>query len=216
MGRLLAFSYRETMEVVRDPIRITFAFAGSLILLLIIAYGLSSDVDNLSYAVLDLDQTPASRSYLQEFSSSRYFTQMPKLTSSHDMETRLASRRITLAIEIPPGFGRQLERGGHPQVSAWIDGAETNRAGTIEGYVAGVHAVFLKRMARENGQSDSLRTPAEFEIRNVYNPTSESIYALGPSVPTMMLLLFPAILMAVSVAREKEIGTITNFYVTPT
>lgn len=74
---MLAFSYRETMEVLRDPVRLTFAFGGSLLLLLVIAYGLSSDVENLAYAVLDQDRTPASRAYLQEYSSSQYFWRPP-------------------------------------------------------------------------------------------------------------------------------------------
>ena len=216
LTRLLAFSYRETMEVMRDPVRLTFAFGGSLILLLVIAYGLSSDVENLSYAVLDQDQTPASRAYLQEYSSSRYFLQEPELRNKDDLEARLATRQITMAIEIPPSFGRNLKRGGNPEVSVWIDGAETSRAATIEGYVEGAHAKFLERLGRESSSPQIPREQASFQFRYKYNPTFESIYAMGPTIPTMMLLLFPAILMAVSVAREKEIGTITNFYVTPT
>ena len=216
LTRLLAFSYRETMEVMRDPVRLTFAFGGSLLLLLVIAYGLSSDVENLSYAVLDQDQTPASRAYLQEYSSSRYFLQEPELLNKDDLEARLATRQITMAIEIPPSFGRNLKRGGNPEVSVWIDGAETSRAATIEGYVEGAHAKFMERLGRESSSAQIPREQASFQFRYKYNPTFESIYAMGPTIPTMMLLLFPAILMAVSVAREKEIGTITNFYVTPT
>ena len=216
LTRLLAFSYRETMEVLRDPVRLTFAFGGSLLLLLVIAYGLSSDVENLAYAILDEDRTPASRAYLQEYSSSRYFIEQPELLNKDDLEARLATRRITMAIEIPPSFGRDLKRGENPEVSVWIDGAETSRASTIEGYVEGAHAKFIERIARQRTSPQSQLEPASFEFRYRYNPTSESIYAMGPTIPTMMLLLFPAILMAVSVAREKEIGTITNFYVTPT
>ncbi len=216
LTRLLAFSYRESMEVLRDPVRLTFAFGGSLLLLLVIAYGLSSDVENLAYAVLDQDRTPASRAYLQEYSSSRYFLEEPELLNKDDLEARLATRKITMAIEIPPSFGRDLKRGAKPEVSVWIDGAETSRASTIEGYVEGAHAKFIARMASEITSQQVQGELAKFELRYKYNPTFESIYAMGPTIPTMMLLLFPAILMAVSVAREKEIGTITNFYVTPT
>ena len=181
-----------------------------------IAFGLSSDVENLAYAVLDQDQTPASREYLQEYSSSRYFLEEPELLNKDDLEQRLATRQITMAIEIPPSFGRDLKRSGKPEVSVWIDGAETARAATIEGYVEGAHAKFIERMVRESTSPQVQNELASFELRYKYNPTFESIYAIGPTTPTMMLLLFPAILMAVSVAREKEIGTITNFYVTPT
>ncbi len=216
LTRMLAFSYRETMEVLRDPVRLTFAFGGSLLLLLVIAYGLSSDVENLAYAVLDEDRSPESRGYLQEYSSSRYFTEKPELLNKDDLEARLATRQITMAIEIPPSFGRDLKRGHAPEVSVWIDGAETYRAATIEGYVEGAHGKLLERFARESNSPQVQSELASFELRYRYNPTFESIYAMGPTIPTMMLLLFPAILMAVSVAREKEIGTITNFYVTPT
>lgn len=216
LTRMLAFSYRESMEVLRDRVRLTFAFGGSLLLLLVIAYGLSSDVENLAYAVLDQDQTPASRAYLQEYSSSRYFLEEPKLLNKGELEQQLATRKITMAIEIPPSFGRDLERGGRPEISVWIDGAETSRAATIEGYVEGAHAKFIERMVRESPAPRVQSESASFALRYMYNPTFESIYAMGPTIPTMMLLLFPAILMAVSVAREKEIGTITNFFVTPT
>ena len=216
LTRMLAFSYRETMEVLRDPVRLTFAFGGSLLLLLVIAYGLSSDVENLAYAALDEDRTPESRAYLQEYSSSRYFTEKPELLNKDDLETRLSTRQITMAIEIPPSFGRDLKRGHAPEVSVWIDGAETSRAATIEGYVEGAHGKLIERFARESTSPQLQSELASFELRYLYNPTFESIYAIGPTIPTMMLLLFPAILMAVSVAREKEIGTITNFYVTPT
>jgi len=215
-ARALAYSYREMMEIMRDPIRLAFAFVGSLVLLIIMSYGISQDVENLSYAALDLDRTPHSRAYLLNFSSSRYFVERPEITSRDDLESRLKSGDITLAIEIPPGFGRDIKKAGRPQVSAWIDGANATRAGTIEGYVSGGHNLFLSQLARDTGQDSETGQYAKIEPRYRYNPSFESIYAMGPSVPALLLLLFPAILMAVSVAREKEIGTITNFYVTPT
>lgn len=214
--RALAYSYREAMEVMRDPIRLAFAFLGSMVLLLIMSYAISQDVNNLRYAALDFDQTPESRSYLRQLSGSRYFSEQPELRSKAELERRLKSTDIALAVEIPSGFGRALKRSGNPGVSAWVDGANTNRAGTIEGYVSGAHNQFLAAYAQNRGFELEATSIATIEPRYRYNPTFESIYAMGPSIPAMLLLLFPAILMAVSVAREKEIGTITNFYVTPT
>jgi ribosome-dependent ATPase len=204
------------MEVMRDPVRLAFAFFGSIVLLVIMSYGISQDVENLTYAALDLDQTPESRAYLRNFSGSRYFTERPEIRSKAELETRLQSNEITLAIEIPPEFGRAVKRGDRPNISTWIDGANTARAGTIRGYVAGAHAQFLTALARDSGPAPATANTASIEPRYRYNPAFESIYAMGPSIPALLLLLFPAILMAVSVAREKEIGTITNFYVTPT
>lgn len=216
MQRLLAYSYRETKEVMRDPVRLAFAFLGSFVLLIIMSYGISMDVERLTFAAFDQDRTPQSRAYLRNFSGSRYFAEQPKITSVEDLDRRLKSGELTLAVEIPPGFGRTLKRQGVPEVSAWVDGSNTTRAGTIESYVQGAHQSFIESSAREAGVNPDDLAKITFAPRYQYNPAFESIYAIGPSIPAMLLLLFPAILMAVSVAREKEIGTITNFYVTPT
>ena len=216
LNRLLAYSYREMMEVMRDPVRLAFAFLGSAILLIVIAYGISLDVENLTFAAFDQDRTPESRQYLSNFQGSRYFLEQPELRSKDELERRLKSNDITLAIEIPPGFGRDLKKGETPSISAWIDGADTTRAGTIEGYVTGGHARYLTELATEAGIDASAASKVSLEPRYRYNPSFETIYSIGPKTPALLLLLIPAVLMAVSMAREKEIGTITNFYVTPT
>ncbi|MEM5583465.1 ribosome-associated ATPase/putative transporter RbbA [Roseibium sp. AS2] len=216
LARLLAYSFREAKEVMRDPVRLAFAFLGSSILLIVIAYGISLDVENLRYAALDLDRTPESRQYLRSFEGSRYFIEQEELVSRDDLERRLQSNDITLAIEVPPGFGRELKNGQTPSISAWIDGSNTMRAGTLEGYVEGAHAHYLSDLATAAGVDADASLLVTLEPRYRYNPSFESIYSIGPKASGMLLLMFPAVLMAISMAREKEIGTITNFYVTPT
>ena len=216
LGRLVAVSRRETLEVMRDPIRLAFAFLGSMILMLMFAYGISSDVEDLSFAVFDQDRTPESRAYLANFEGSRYFTEAPPVTSLDQLDERMVAGEVTLALEIPAGFGRAVTTGAPTRVAAWIDGANTARAATVEGYVQGAHASFLTNRARAAGLSGLAQPVVDIEPRYRYNPSFESLYSMAPSVPAILLMLFPAILMAVSIAREREIGTITNFYVTPT
>ncbi|MFO1217873.1 MAG: ribosome-associated ATPase/putative transporter RbbA [Burkholderiaceae bacterium] len=215
LHRLLAYTRCETRSLIRDPIRLAFAFVGSFLMLLIFGFGVSSDVTNLSYAAFDQDETPESRAYLANFSSSRYFTEKPAIRSAAEMEARMKSNDITLAIEIPSGFGRLVKRGSDWQVSAWIDGANTSRAATIEGYVQSAHNLYSQQRSRESSSASTSSASTTIVVRNRYNPTGESIYAIGPAVPAMLLMMFLAILTAVSVAREKEIGTIANFYATP-
>ncbi len=212
--RLWAYALRETKEILRDPIRLGFAFIGSTILLFIFSYGITTDVNEVAFAVLDNDRTPESRAYIEEFQGSRYFKEHDPLLDKSEMEQRLVADKISVALEIPPNFGRKMVQGNNTQVSAWIDGANTMRAATIEGYVSGVHDRFVSGRAQQAGSS-AQTAPVDILTRYLYNPSFESIYAIGPAVPAMLLILFPAILMAVSVVREKEIGTITNFYVTP-
>nr|WP_208604587.1 ribosome-associated ATPase/putative transporter RbbA [Mesorhizobium qingshengii] len=216
LRRLFAYTQCEMLSLMRDPVRLAFAFLGSFIIMLIFGFGLSNDVTNLTYAAFDHDNTPESRAYLGGFSSSHYFTERSPIQNVQAMEDRLKSNEIELAIEIPPNFGRMVKRGSDWQVSAWIDGANTTRAATIEGYVQQAHDLFSEQRSREASTPSTSDPTTTLQVRYRYNPTAESIYSIGPSLPAMLMMMFLAILMAVSVAREKEIGTITNFYATPT
>ncbi|HYQ37330.1 MAG TPA: ABC transporter permease, partial [Pseudomonas sp.] len=205
---------RETMELRRDPVRALLAMLGTVLLMFIMGYGVSFDVENLSYAVLDRDQTSTSQHYLLNIAGSRYFSEQAPLASHAELDRRLRSGAISLAIEIPPGFGRDLKRGARPQVAFWIDGAMPVRADTIKGYVQGLHASYLQELAREHGvDSPAL---AEVAIRYRYNPDVQSLPAMVPAMIPILLMMIPAMLTALGVVREKELGSITNFYVTPT
>ncbi len=128
---------------------------------------------------------------------------------------RLQSNDVSLVLEIPPRFGSDLEKNAQPEVSALVDGANPFRGETIAQYVKGVQNTILKDPSNGLHLSPPKYTP-DIQERYIYNPTFESVYAIVPSVPALLLVLIPAILMAVSVVREKELGSIINFYVTPT
>jgi ribosome-dependent ATPase len=119
-------------------------------------------------------------------------------------------------LEIPPRFGVDFRRGSSPEVLAQVDGAMTFRGDTVGQYVEGVHNGLLKDPASGLQMSEPQKFTATIEERYMYNPTFQSIYSIVPSVPALLLLLIPAILMTVSIVREKELGSIINFYVTPT
>jgi ribosome-dependent ATPase len=171
-------------------------------------------VNNLSFAVLDYDRSPESVTYLEELRGSAYFIEKPPLINEADLERRLSTGAIKAAIEVPPNFGRDLERGRPTEIGAWIDGAMPFRAETIRGYLQAAHAQFLTDwQMRTTG--DTAATPADIEERFRYNQDFDSIYAMVPGTIAMLLALIPAILMALAVVREKELGSITNLYVTP-
>ena len=216
LGRLLAYSANETMQILRDPVRLAFAFIGSALLMLVFGFGISFDVEHVRYATFDLDQTPESRVYLEQFAGApRYFRQMPPVRSVEDALHRMQSDSISLVLEIPPNFGRDLRKAAIPEVLAEADGADTFRGETITQYVQSVQDKMLRDPANEL-QTPPQKYTANFQDRYMYNPTFESVYAMAPSIPPILLILIPAILMAISVVREKELGSIINFYVTPT
>ena len=214
-GRLLAYAIRESLELMRDPIRLAFALAGSALLMLIFGFGISTDVDNLSFAVLDRDRTPESRAYIQEFTGSRYFTEKAPISDYADLDHRLRDGEIRAAIEIPPEFGRDIKRTRPVWVGAWIDGAMPFRAETIRGYIQGTHQKFVSNLEALDRVKATPLPAARVETRFLYNQDFQSIYAMVPSTLSLLLALIPAILMALAIVREKELGSITNLYVTP-
>jgi ribosome-dependent ATPase len=217
LGRLRAYARNETMQILRDPVRLAFAFIGSALLMLVFGFGITTDVEHIRFASFDLDQSPESRRYLQQFAGSpRYFADTAPALSADEALKRLQSDDVSVVVEIPPNFGRDFRRGAGPEVMAQIDGAMTFRGDTVEQYVQGVHASLLRDPATGLRTATPQKTTADIEERFLYNPTFESVYSIVPSVPALLLLLIPAILMTVSIVREKELGSIINFYVTPT
>lgn len=129
------------------------------------------------------------------------------------MDRRMRSGELSLAIEIPPGFARDVLRGSQAQVGAWIDGAMPTRAETVSGYVQGMHQQWLAAQLSERGIS--LAQPAGVEVRFRYNADVKSLPAMVPAVISLLLLMLPAMLTALAVVREKELGSILNLYTTP-
>ena len=117
---------------------------------------------------------------------------------------------------IPAGFGRDLRRGRSPEVAVWLDGAFPFRAETTQGYVEGVHETFLQKRARESPALSAAPATADIQARFRYNQAFLSVYAVVPGTIMLLLLFMPAIMTALGVVREKELGSIVNFYVTPT
>jgi len=214
LTRALSYSRRETLELRHDPMRATMALLGTAMLMCIMGYGISLDVENLKYAVLDHDQTGLSRNYALNLSGSRYFTERPPLADYTELDRRMRSGELALALEIPPNFARDVERGRPVQIAAWVDGSMPQRAETVQGYVEGMHQGWLLDMAKHRlGQNPV--SPAKIESRYRYNPDVLSLPAMVPSVIPLLLLMIPAMLTALSVVREKELGSIVNLYVTP-
>ena len=213
--RAFAYTIRETIELLRDPIRLGFAFFGIAFLMLVFGFGISNDVNNLTFAVLDHDNSHESRAYLEELRGSSYFLEKRPLVNYDDLQKRLQSGDIDAAVEIPPGFGRDIERRRPAWVGAWVDGAMPFRAETIRGYLQAMHQLYLTDPAVTTTDPSASKQPARIEIRYNYNQDFDSVYAMVPSTMSILLALFPAILMALAIVREKELGSITNLYVTP-
>ncbi|HDZ2431185.1 TPA: ribosome-associated ATPase/putative transporter RbbA [Klebsiella pneumoniae] len=216
LRRLFSYSRREALELRRDPVRSTLALLGTVILMFIMGYGISMDVEDLRFAVLDRDQTLSSQGWSQNIAGSRYFIEQAPLHSYDELDRRMRDGELAVAIEIPPNFGRDIARDTPVQIGVWVDGAMPNRAETVRGYVQAMHLAWLQEMAGRQSSPQRDTSLISIETRYRYNPDVKSLPAIVPAVIPLLLMMIPAMLSALSVVREKELGSIINLYVTPT
>ena len=213
--RLFSYTIREALELRRDPIRASIALFGTLFLMVTFGYGISMDIENLRFAVLDRDQTLLSSNYALDLGGSRYFITQPPIADYDELDRRMRSGELSLALEIPPNFARDLERGDKVKIGAWIDGAMPSRAENVLGYVQAMHQGWLLEQVRRHATGHTPAGLISIETRFRYNPDVKSLPAIVPAVIPMLLMLISAMLSALSVVREKELGSILNLYVTP-
>jgi len=193
-GRLWAYARRETMELLRDPIRLSFAFIGPVILMLAFGYGITFDVENLKFAAFDQDETPESHRLIENFSGSRYFSEQPPISSAAEIEQRMKSGELAVVVEIPAGFGRDVASLRPPEVAVWIDGAMPFRGETAKGYVTGLGLKYAKDLA----------------VERLGPNMASNVYLGGLNLENRFRYV-----ATIAVVLEKETGSIANFRSTP-
>ena len=213
LSAVFTFARREGKELLRDRIRLMFALLGPLVYLISGSLGVSFDVNEMDFAVLDQDQSRYSRELTQEFDGSSYFRQRASLAARDDINAVLTNGSARMVIEIPPGFGKDLTLGRRPQLAFYFDGSWPFVGENLSGYAQGILNRYMAELYRERGIR--INTGGGLQTRFIYNPTFKSINALTPGFLMLSLMMIPAMLTALSVVREKEIGSIMNLYSSP-
>jgi ribosome-dependent ATPase len=213
-GRIWAFARREGVELLRDRIRLAFALLGPIVLLLTFGYGISFDVDDLRFATLDRDQSAESRRLAEAFAGSRYFIERRPALSDREADQRLRSGELHLLIAIPPGFGRDLASRRRPELGFFVNGTSPFRGETMRGYVEGIMHAYAEERAREAPIPGGV-TAFEIASRFRYNQSFKTVFAIMPGTIMMIMAMIPSMLAAIGIVREREIGSITNLYVSP-
>ena len=172
------------------------------------------DVEDLSFAALDRDRTPQSRDYIQNLAGSRYFIERPFITDDAELDRRMRSAELSVAIEIPSGFGRDLKRGRQTEVGVGRRRQSVPRR-NHQGGTQGMHYQYLTDLARRTYGAQPQTGLADLEMRYRYNQDFKSLESMVPAVIPLLLVFIPALATALGVVREKELGSITNLYVTP-
>jgi ABC-2 type transport system permease protein len=219
LQRCRALIVKETRELLRDPIYLGLAFFVPMLLLQLFGYGLSLDVKHLPIVFVDPDNNAVSRDYIDSFTHSEYFELVSVTRDAAEARDLMQRGTARVIVELPPDFARLLTGGDAAEVSVHIDGSFPTRAEVIESYVTTINALYnqqaLRAYVEDFGLNADLAMPVELRVSIWYNPTLESINMIVPGLLVLILMLFPAILGALLIAREKEDGTIFNLYCSP-
>ena len=219
LPRSFAILRKETRELLRDPVYLGMAFIVPVVLLLLFGFGLSLDVKHLPVAFIDHDRSSYTRDYIDGFTHSEYFQFVGLATDARQADRWLRAGRARVIIDLPPDFSRKLASNRPVAVGVTVDGLFPTRANIILAYVTAISAQYNQRLltdyAARLGSAGGQAQALTLNVSVWYNPSLESRNMVVPGMIVLILMLFPAILGALVVVREKEAGTIFNFYSSP-
>jgi ABC-2 type transport system permease protein len=210
---------KEFIQVWRDRRLRIFLFLPPIVQLIIYGYAINFDIKQVPFAVFDEDRTQASEQLISRFTSSEYF----RLTHFIDSETQLRDlidrSQITLAVRIPQGFADTLKAHQPVPLQLILDATDSNTALIVAKYIRTIlndySQEMLQQALRRLNFPKKIRTPVVIEPRAWLNPNLESRNAFVPGVIAMVVMLVSLMLTALSVVREREIGTMAQILVSP-
>ncbi|MBM4168936.1 MAG: ABC transporter permease [Ignavibacteria bacterium] len=186
-------------------------------LLILVGYALNFDVKNLSLAVLDYDNSTASRSLVSSLTQSEYLRLKGYLTNEQEIDQALGDESAHVVIVIPTGFSDMLLSGNEAAIQVLIDGANANTASIASAYVnLGVreHANrVLLRWFEQRGRS--LALPIKLQPKLWYNPDLRTERFLLPGLFGLILMIVTVVSTSLSIVREKETGTLEQLKTSP-
>ncbi|MDQ8154626.1 MAG: ABC transporter permease [Gemmatimonadota bacterium] len=212
MGRLLAVSRKEVLQLRRDTRSLLMAFLMPAVLLVFFGYIISFDVKDIRLAVLDQDHSPRSRELVESFVSAGRFHITEHLTSHAQIVPLMDRGAARIVLVIPPGFARRLSTGERAPVQAILDGTDANSAGISLNYAT---AIVTSYSAAITLRATRMVPPVSPESRVWYNETLDSAAMIVPGLIAVIMMIIAAMLTALTVSREWERGSMEQLIATP-
>ena len=213
--RVVTLMWKEFLELRQTPRLIGLIVVAPIIQLTILGYAATTDVKHVPIVVVDGDRSARSRELIERFSASPHFQIVAEEFDPRRVDDNLARGRAWLAIVIPPGLQRAIERGGpdpRAQIQILADGTDANSSGVAVAYAARLVADFNGAIAAASGEA---RGGIDGRIRVWFNPELTSKDFMVPGVLALLLLMITANLSSMGIVREREIGTLEQLNITP-
>lgn len=224
--RILHIVKKEFRQTLREPRMRAILIGPPVLQMIIFGYAVNLDVERVRLAWMDPDQSARSRELRQRFEASPYFEVTAVARDERDAERLLDRGEAQAVVRVLPGFGAGVARGAQQEVQVLLDGANSNSASIIASYANGVLAAYNRELLRAQQMRKLVGRTREGPVRMTlpgvraetriwFNPELKSRYFFVPGVIVNIILLVTLMLTALSVVREKEIGTMEQIMVTP-
>ena len=210
--RILALIVKELLAVLKDTRSRVVLIGPPLIQLVVFGYAATFDLNHVPFAVLNQDQSAASRDLVARFAGSPTFEEIATLDSDHSVAELIDSRRVALVLVIDRRFTRDLTLRRPARVQLIVDGRNSNTALLILGYANTIITDFSQVWMRDHGGQ---KPPAVLDLRARYNPSLNSQWFIVPGIVAVLTQVVTLLVVALTVAREREAGTFDQLLVTP-
>ena len=210
--RVIALVIKELLALWRDPKSRTILFVPPLFQMLIFTFAATEEAKNVRMAVLNRDAGTASRDLIARFEGAPTFTRIDYLTSDDEMARVIDSRQALMVLHIPPDFSRDVWAGRPAKVQFVLDGRRSNAAQLVAGYSAAIVDAYSAELPRRR---DTPRPASLVVARIWFNPNLLSTWHSVPSLVAILTTLMGVVVTALSVARERELGTFEQLLVSP-
>lgn len=211
MKQLITFVKKEFFHVLRDRKTLLILFGLPVVQIMIFGFALTNEVKNSRIVVADYDHGPVSQQLIQEIEASRYFTVDKVIMDPKQIETAFKEGKIRMAIIFPEQFGRDLQHQNSAQLQFIADASDPNMATTLINYTSSIVNDYQSHINEERAIPYRILP----ETRMLYNPQLKGVHNFVPGVMALVLMLVCVMMTAISIVREKELGTMEVLLVSP-
>ena len=211
MRRLLAFAGKEFHHILRDVRTLLILFGIPVAEIIIFGYVVTNEIRYVPVVILDKSHDVTTRKITDKILASPYFVRQTSIHSEKEIDPLFKKGNVRLAIVFDRDFERGLVRTGRAKVQVIADGSDPNAARMMVEYLSAIVAGVQKDLNRQTGTAGGL----VLKTRMVFNPELKGAFMFVPGTIAMILILISAMMTSISIAREKETGTMEAMLVSP-
>jgi len=211
MNRFTAFIIKEFRHILRDRRTLLILFGMPMAQVLLCGFVLTNEIKNAAIAIVDPSKDAQSTALIQKLASSGYFRIEKNLEAASQLDPAFKEGKIKLAVVFPPDFARQLDHDGSAPIQLLGDASDPNTATTLINYAANI----IQDFSAQRKAEAVLPYQIEVQTRMLYNPELKAVYSFVPGVMTLILMLISAMMTSITIAKEKEMGTMEVLLASP-